>query len=114
LKLAQGAVRIRDELGIPIVAFDLAGAENGFPAKDHRRAFNMPMNTFWRKLSMRVKRMAHLHLSGDYRSARRPDWAGYYLFYADKIQDETIEDRAGTSKHFVNILPATGLRLKSA
>lgn len=39
LELAKGAVRIRDDLGLPIVGFDLAGAEKGNPAKDHRQAY---------------------------------------------------------------------------
>ncbi|MCH8019790.1 adenosine deaminase family protein, partial [candidate division KSB1 bacterium] len=39
LELARGAVKTRDELGVPIVALDLAGAEKGNPAKDHRKAF---------------------------------------------------------------------------
>jgi len=46
LELAQGAVRIRDDLGLPIVAFDLAGAEHGNPAKDHWRAFQFAHENF--------------------------------------------------------------------
>lgn len=49
LELAKGAVKIRDELGIPIVGFDLAGAEKGNPAKDHRRAFQYVHESFMAK-----------------------------------------------------------------
>lgn len=39
LELAKGAIQIRDQHQLPIVALDLAGAEHGNPAKDHWRAF---------------------------------------------------------------------------
>lgn len=94
-ELAQGAVRIRDELGIPIVAFDLAGAENGFPAREHRRAFQYAHEHFMAKTvhageaygapsifqaitDLHADRIGH----------------GYYLFYTEKIEDESILDKA--------------------
>ncbi|MEL6180263.1 MAG: adenosine deaminase family protein, partial [Myxococcota bacterium] len=39
LELAQAAVSIRREYGLPIVGFDLAGQENGYPAEDHVPAY---------------------------------------------------------------------------
>jgi len=39
MELARAAVRLRDEDGLPIVGFDLAGREDGYPAHDHRDAF---------------------------------------------------------------------------
>lgn len=39
LELARAAVQARDTLGIPVVGFDLAGEEAGFPAGTHRAAF---------------------------------------------------------------------------
>ena len=39
LQLVKVAVHLRDTLGIPIVALDIAGSENGFPAIDHAEAF---------------------------------------------------------------------------
>jgi len=38
LELARAAVRVRDE-GVPIVGFDLAGEEAGYPAETHIEAF---------------------------------------------------------------------------
>ncbi|NIR52331.1 adenosine deaminase family protein [candidate division KSB1 bacterium] len=49
LELAKGAVHIRQELGLPIVGFDLAGAEKGNPAKDHWRAFQYAHGNFLAK-----------------------------------------------------------------
>ncbi|NOY28003.1 MAG: adenosine deaminase family protein [Oligoflexia bacterium] len=40
LELARAAVSCRDRLGIPIVGFDLAGQEDGYPAHDHVDAYD--------------------------------------------------------------------------
>eukprot|EP00127_Corallochytrium_limacisporum_P001729 Clim_evm66s77 gene=Clim_evmTU66s77 len=39
LELARAAVALRNEESIPIVAFDIAGAEDGYPAEDHVEAY---------------------------------------------------------------------------
>ncbi|CAN0187926.1 unnamed protein product, partial [Phaeothamnion confervicola] len=49
LELARTAVRIRDEEGIPIVGFDLAGREDGFPASDHQQAYDFAHRSFMQK-----------------------------------------------------------------
>ncbi len=49
LELARGAIKIRDDLGIPIVGFDLAGAESGFPAKNHWESFQYVHENFMHK-----------------------------------------------------------------
>lgn len=49
LELARAAVRIRDEEGIPIVGFDLAGREDGYPASDHQRAYDFAHRSFMQK-----------------------------------------------------------------
>jgi adenosine deaminase len=49
LELARAAVRLRDDHGLPIVAFDLAGAEHGNPAGDHRDAYLHAHRHFLRK-----------------------------------------------------------------
>ncbi len=93
-ELAQGAVRIRDKFGIPIVGFDLAGAEKGFPARDHWRAFQHAHENFMSKTvhageaygaqsifqaitELHADRLGH----------------GYYLFDAEKISDEGVTDK---------------------
>ena len=94
LELAKGAVYIRDKLGIPIVAFDLAGAEKGNPAKDHWEAFQFVHANFMAKTvhageaygapsifqaitELHAERLGH----------------GYYLFDEDKIDDPNIVDK---------------------
>ncbi len=93
-ELAQGAVRIRDEEGIPIVGFDLAGAEKGYPARDHWRAFQHAHENFMSKTvhageaygapsifqaitELHADRLGH----------------GYYLFDTGKIEDDLISDK---------------------
>lgn len=49
LELARAAVRIRDEYGLPIVGFDLAGQENGYPAIDHGEAYRYAHEHFLKK-----------------------------------------------------------------
>ena len=49
LELARSAVRCRDELNLPIVAFDLAGQEYGYPARDHVEAYQYAHRHFLKK-----------------------------------------------------------------
>ena len=93
-ELAQAAVHIRDEYGIPIVGFDLAGQEAGYPAVDHREAYSYAHRNFLKKTvhageaygpesifqaitELHADRIGH----------------GYYLLDTTMIQEPTIEDR---------------------
>ncbi len=49
LEMARGAVRIRDAYGLPIVGFDLAGEEAGYPAAYHKDAYHFAHSHFMRK-----------------------------------------------------------------
>ncbi len=94
MELAKAVVEIRDDLGIPIVGFDLAGAEDGYPAKDHWRAYQYVHESFMHKTvhageaygaesifqaitELHADRIGH----------------GYYLFDASKIKDPRIADK---------------------
>lgn len=46
LSLARSVIEARDQLGLPIVGFDLAGAEHGHPASDHQEAFEYAKRHF--------------------------------------------------------------------
>lgn len=48
-ELARAAVLARDEYDLPVVGFDLAGEEAGFPAHDHIDAFRMCQENFLKK-----------------------------------------------------------------
>lgn len=49
LELARAALIARDEHGLPIVGFDLAGEEAGYPADDHKGAFALAHRNFLKK-----------------------------------------------------------------
>ena len=49
LELARAAVIARDEYGLPVVGFDLAGEEAGYPAGDHNDAFSFAHKKFLKK-----------------------------------------------------------------
>jgi adenosine deaminase len=49
LTVARAAVEARDRLGLPIVGFDLAGAEAGNPASHHVEAFKYAHQNFLKK-----------------------------------------------------------------
>ena len=49
LELARAAVEARDVYGLPVVGFDLAGEEAGYPAEDHSAAFQYAHQHFLKK-----------------------------------------------------------------
>jgi adenosine deaminase len=49
LALARSVVEARDRLGLPVVGFDLAGAEAGHPASDHVEAYQFAHRHFLKK-----------------------------------------------------------------
>ncbi|OHD19911.1 MAG: adenosine deaminase [Spirochaetes bacterium GWB1_59_5] len=94
MELARGVVRARDEQGIPIVGFDIAGQEAGYPADNFIEAFNYVHKNFMHKTvhageaygaesifqaitDLHADRLGH----------------GYSLFDLDKVSDPDIEDK---------------------
>jgi adenosine deaminase len=49
LELVKAAVIARDEYELPVVGFDLAGEESGYPAGDHMEAFQVAHKNFLKK-----------------------------------------------------------------
>jgi adenosine deaminase len=94
LELARASVDIRDRLEIPIVGFDLAGEEAGYPAAPHQESFMFVHRHFLKKTvhageafgpesifqaitDLNADRIGH----------------GYYLFDAAAVRDPSIENR---------------------
>jgi adenosine deaminase len=48
-ELVRAAVEAKTKLGLPIVGFDLAGAEAGYPAEDHAQAYALAHKNFLKK-----------------------------------------------------------------
>lgn len=93
-ELVNACVHIRDKLALPIVGFDLAGAEAGNPAGHHRLAYRLahknfmhatvhageaygPESIFQAITDLYADRIGH----------------GYYLFDTKKIADPEISDK---------------------
>ncbi len=94
LETARLADALAHQDGLPVVAFDLAGAEAGFPAVDHRRAYQFAHEHFVRKTVhageaygpesiFQAITDCHANRIGH----------GTHLFDTDRIQDPRIEDR---------------------
>lgn len=101
IELARAAVAARDEHGLQVVGFDLAGEEAGYPAGDHKQAFDHAHRHFLKKTvhageaygpesifqaitDLHADRIGH----------------GTYLLEPDAIRDEAIVDRT----HYVERL----------
>ena len=93
LEMARSAAALAHQKGIPVVGFDLAGAEAGFPAIDHKDAYQYahvhflkktvhageaygPESIFQAITECHADRLGH----------------GTWLFGADKIKDPAIKD----------------------
>lgn len=96
LETVREAVELRDEEGLPIVGFDLAGEEAGFPASAHAWAYTYAHEHFLKKTVhageaygpesiFQAITVCHANRIGH----------GTFLFDASKIQDANIEDPAG-------------------
>jgi adenosine deaminase len=94
LELARAAVKARDEYGLPVVGFDLAGEEKGYPPEDHREAYEYAHRNFLMKTvhageaygpesifqaitELHADRIGH----------------GYFLLDAEMIRLHAVEDR---------------------
>ncbi len=94
LELAKAMVKIRDEKGIPVVGFDLAGQEAGYPASHFVEAYNYVHKNFMHKTvhageaygaesifqaitDLHADRIGH----------------GYYMFDENKVVSSDIDDK---------------------
>lgn len=93
-ELVKASVEVRDKYQIPIVGFDLAGQEKGYPAVDHKPAYALAQKNFLKKTvhageafgpesifqaitELNADRIGH----------------GVHLFNANMIHDKEIEDK---------------------
>jgi adenosine deaminase len=93
LELARAAARLVRDRGLPVVAFDLAGEESGYPAIDHREAYEYAHRNFLKKTVhageaygpesiFQAITECHTNRIGH----------GTFLFAADMVRDPDIED----------------------
>lgn len=94
MELAQAAVRMRRQYGLPVTGFDLAGMEAGYPAENHVQAYQHAHKNFLKKTvhageaygpESIFQAITDLHA----------DRIGHGTFLLDEsmISDPTIEDK---------------------
>ncbi|MBN2491917.1 MAG: adenosine deaminase family protein, partial [Planctomycetes bacterium] len=105
LELARTAVHLAKDEGLPIVGFDLAGREKGYPAGDHWRAYQVvhdgflgktvhagedygPESIFQAITDLHAERLGH----------------GTHLFSTRSIRDPRIQDRSGYVRSLVEYI----------
>ncbi|MBF0363428.1 MAG: adenosine deaminase family protein [Oligoflexia bacterium] len=105
VELAKAVVKIRNERGIPIVGFDLAGREDGYPAEEFKEAYAYVHKNFMHKT---------VHAGEAYGAESifqaitelYADRLGhcYYLFDTNRIQDPQIKDRQDYVEKLVSFI----------
>lgn len=113
LELARAVVAIRQKTGMPIVGFDLAGAEDGYPAEDHIEAFDYIHRNFMKKtvhageaygpesIFQAITRL-HADRIGH----------GYHLLDEDFIRDPRIQDHTAYVQHLAQFIAESRLTLE--
>ena len=105
MELARAAVEIRDEHGVPIVGFDLAGREDGYPAHDHIDAYRYAHQNFMHKTVhageaygpesiFEAITLLHAERIGH----------GLHLFRPDKIEQQGVKDKESYAKAIANYI----------
>jgi adenosine deaminase len=103
--LVRASVSARDDSGIPVVGVDLAGREQGYPADDHVKAFQLAHEAFLGKT---------VHAGEDYGpesifqaiTSCHADRIGHgtWLFNAGKIRDPRIKNREDYVRNLVQYI----------
>ena len=105
LELARASVKLRDDMGLPIVGIDLAGEEEGYPAERFREAYEYANKNF-------MHRTVH---AGEAYGAESIFQAitechadrlghGYSLFMPEFIQDPSIKNKDGYIKNLASYI----------
>jgi adenosine deaminase len=112
-ELVKASVEARDRYKIPIVGFDLAGQEKGYPAVDHRFAYNLAHKHFMKKTvhageafgpesifqaitELHADRIGH----------------GVHLFRSDMIYDKDIDDKEAYVENLVQYIGGRRITLE--
>lgn len=113
LELAKAAVEIRNKHNIPIVGFDLAGQENGYPPENHKDAYDYCHKNFMKKTVHAGEAYGpeSIFQAITYLHADRIGH-GFHLFHPEKIQDPGIKDRENYTKSLANYIADNRITLE--
>lgn len=101
--LVRVAKKCRDELNIPVVALDVAGAENGFQNSVHKEAFDLAHSYFLNKTVHAGEAFGPESIKQAVRDLHAERIGhGYHLFSEELVVDEqNALDRAGYIRNLV-------------
>lgn len=113
LEMVREAVELRDEEGLPIVAFDLAGEEAGYPAASHQAAYQYAHENFLKKTVhageaygpesiFQAITMCHANRIGH----------GTWLFGASMIQDKSVKNPERYVEYLAEYIASTRITLE--
>lgn len=92
--LVLASIRARDEDGLPVVGVDLAGHEAGYPAVDHRRAYQLAHDAFLGKTVHAGEAYGPESIFSAITTCHADRIGhGTWLFDTARITDPAIEDR---------------------
>ena len=105
LELVRAMVDVRDRFGVPVVGFDLAGDEAGYPAMDFEEAYDFAHRHFMKKTVHAGEAYGpeSIFQAISYLHADRIGH-GYYLFSPEMIQSEEITDPAHYIERLANFI----------
>jgi len=112
-ELARAAVSLAHEQGLPIVGFDLAGEESGYPAEDHRVAFQYAHRHFLKKTVhageaygpesiFQAITECHANRIGH----------GTFLFAADRVMKPAIVDPESYVRHLAEYIASQRIAIE--
>ncbi len=113
LELVRAAVDLAHHEGLPVVGFDLAGEEAGYPAVAHRQAYQFAHSHFLKKTVhageaygpesiFQAITECHANRIGH----------GTFLFAADMIRDPDIEDAEAYVRHLADYIASQRITLE--
>lgn len=101
MEMVRSAVRIRDEIGLPIVGIDLAGQEEGYPADKFREVYEYAHKHFMSKTVHAGEAYGAESIFQAITECHADRIGhGYSLFMPERIVDPEIKDK----KKFINDL----------
>lgn len=105
LELVKESIRCRDELGLPISGFDLAGQEDGYPAKHHNLAFEYAHQHFLMKTVHAGEAYGpeSIFEALNFSHADRLGH-GYHLFSPDKMRTSKVQGTEAREKYVEDLI----------
>jgi adenosine deaminase len=113
MEVARASIKLRNETDIQIVAFDLAGAEYGYPAENHRHTFQYVHKNFM----MKTVHAGEAYGPESIFQAITKCYAdrighGLFLFNTDHIEDPKIVDRDAYVNRLANYIAERRITLE--